>query len=211
MDTSGLILANGEARTSAAASPVPPLATSILSFNPTVDGLYGGKRADKPAVRLSICSRRTMNQSEFVCRGASSSSDDDPTEMVATLRRRAVAAAPAVDTSGLVLADGEAAAASHAPPLAASTLSFNPTVDELYGGERADTVAVSKALRNHAAGHVEDAAVPSAVFELQYNAFHAHGRAEAPDGRAFGAGDVPGALVQLFCIWVCNLQVGGCR
>lgn len=100
---------------------------------------------------------------------------------------------------------------SPTPPLATFTLSFHPTVSELYSGGRANSRAVSKALHNHTAGHVEEAALPRAVFELQSNALHAHRRAEALDGRAFDAGDVPGALVLLVCIWVrLSSMVGEC-
>ena len=137
---------------------------------------------------------------------ASSSGDEgDPGAAIATLRARAVAAAPAVDTSGLVLANGEARAAAEvarAPPIDARTLRYNPKVSELYGGDRANAAALSDALRNHVGGHVEDVGLPSAVFEAQYNAFHARGRAEAPDGRMFGriATAIEGALPALSAV-----------
>lgn len=50
------------------------------------------------------------------------------------MQLRAVAAAPAVDTSGHLLGNGEAHTASHLWPCPPS--SFNPTVNELYGGRR---------------------------------------------------------------------------
>jgi hypothetical protein len=139
---------------------------------------------------------------ELLCRGATSSSDDNAAEAVGALRRRDVTAAPAVETSGLVLSGREARPASdvsRAPLIATSTLHFNPNVDELYGGERADMGAISNALRNHTGGHVENAGLPSAVFEMQYNAFHARGRAEAPDGTTFGGPEVPGTLLDYPC------------
>jgi hypothetical protein len=113
------------------------------------------------------------------------------------LRSQQVVAAPNVQTSGLVLSEGEArpaAEVSKAPALGTKNLRYNPTVDELYGGERADRNAVNKAIQNHTSGHVEDAALPSAVFEEQYTMFNAQGRALAPDGRHFG--DAGGAGAQ---------------
>ena len=93
-------------------------------------------------------------------------------------------------TNGLVLSNGEARLASEvaqAPGVSARSLRYNPTFDELYGGERSNAQAVQDAIRNHTGGHVEDASVPSAVFEEQYHTFHARGAAADPSGRAFAA------------------------
>ena len=130
--------------------------------------------------------------------GDDSASGDDAAATIARLRQQRVVAAPAVATGGLVLEGGaavpvsECEAAVSAPSIDTRTLRHNPTVGELYGGARGDAAAVREALRNHTAGHVEDCGLPSAVFEEQYNAFHAFGRAEAPDGRAFTASAVGG-------------------
>ena len=110
-------------------------------------------------------------------------------------------------THGLVLADGEAKLASEVaktPAMNACTLRYNPKVEQLYGGERADSRAVHEAIRNHTSGHVEDAGLPSAVFEQQYNAFHATGRVDAPDGRQFAnaaAGGAAGACQLARYLW----------
>lgn len=130
---------------------------------------------------------------EAACRNASESSGDEGTAAPTFISKAAISAAPAVDTSGLILADdGEpvsaaAAAAEVAANIGTRTLQYNPTLDELQvtqGGPNASATAAS--LRNHRSGFVEDMAVPGAVFDMQYNDFNSKGVAEAPDRRMFG-------------------------
>jgi hypothetical protein len=135
--------------------------------------------------------------SKHPCRNASDSSSDPPSpshaDAFSSLRSRNITAAPAVDTSDLVYKPGldgpisaQVAAEAEIPAIDAKILKYNPTVDELYGGVRSDALAVNKALRNHAAGHVEDFSVSSVVFDEQYNRFHAKGVAQDMSGTVFG-------------------------
>lgn len=113
----------------------------------------------------------------------------------AALRAQAISAAPVVDTKDLALTDGGdvasalAVRAERAPDFNTRTLKHNPKYEDLYGGDRAGeqaTAELRKALRNHTSGFVEDTALPSAVFEQQYNEFNANKTAEAPSGQRFG-------------------------
>jgi hypothetical protein len=147
----------------------------------------------RPARRAPHTCREPNETSES---GSNSSSAPDGSTL-ARLRQTLVVAAPPVATEGLTLgADGTAAAAPPPIPTDTRTLRHNPTVDQLYSGGDTGAAARRDALRNHTAGHVEDCGLPSAVFEQQYNSFHAHGHAQAPDGRVFGGVANPaGALV----------------
>lgn len=129
----------------------------------------------------------------LACRNASESSGEDVDTAPSFIFKKAISAAPAVDTSGLVLTDdgqpmsAAAAAAQVAANIGTRTLQYNPTVDELQGVQGgANAEATAEALRNHRSGFVEDMAVPGAVFDMQYNDFNSKGVAEAPNGTMFG-------------------------
>jgi hypothetical protein len=127
--------------------------------------------------------------------GNNTNSDSTNFPSFAALRAQAAPAAPDVDTTDLFLSDtGDIASAvavraAKQQSLNTKILKHNPKYEELYGGDRGGEqglVELRKALRNHTSGFVEDTAVPSAIFEQQYNDFNATKTAEAPSGQQFG-------------------------
>lgn len=106
-----------------------------------------------------------------------------------------VSAAPQVDTAGFALVDNRATTlgnALHLQPASARMIKYNLPVDQMhapiYGpAHPSDKGGVPQALRNHRAGHVEDAHLSTFTFDEQYNTFHSYGYAQNPTGTGFVA------------------------
>lgn len=100
----------------------------------------------------------------------------------------AISAAPSVDTTGLVLVDSSAVPigdALHLQPTAARSVKYNLPASQMhapsYGPANPnDNGAIPAGLRNHWAGHAENAYVSSYSFDEQYNSFQSQGRAADP-------------------------------
>ena len=150
-----------------------------------------------------------------LCRQTSDVSESDDEEERATLvelRKRTAKSTIDVDTRTLALVGDQAVAASSTrftPKLHQHKIFFNVPADELHApivgpAHPYAQDGLAAGLKNHASGHVEDLCLNPVIFEMQYNAFHAHNAAEAPtgDGTRVGAGaDVPPAKKRKTEVW----------
>lgn len=99
-----------------------------------------------------------------------------------------ISAAPAVDTSGLVLVDSKAMPIGEAlplPPTTSRSIAYNLPAAQMHAPSYgpADPAAASgipAGSRNHWSGHAEDAHLNSYSFDEQYNSFQARGVATDP-------------------------------
>ncbi|PRW45460.1 pre-mRNA-processing factor 17-like isoform X1 [Chlorella sorokiniana] len=119
--------------------------------------------------------------------GPTSSGEGQPVKLLSV----SVSAAPDVETAGLQLVKGQAVPAGQALHLqhaAARQVMYNLPVEQMHapvmGPAHHNQKSALAGLRNHRAGHVEDANLSSYSFDEQYNMFHSKGVAADPSGTA---------------------------